>query len=286
MPASGEISHVSDTARWVALYRAMETERPDALFRDPHARRLAGERGAEILRALPNGRKWAWPMIVRTAVLDELILRAVGRDGVDTVLNIAAGLDARAYRLPLPPWLRWIDVDFPEVVAYKRDQLAKERPVCALEYAGIDLTDAGRRDALFARVAAGGRVVLVLSEGLLVYLTPEQVRTLAHALHAQGSFRWWLMDLASPRLIKLLEKTWGKAVQQAAPFHFAPAEGTAFFTPLGWQEAEFRSMWEESLRLKRSVPLARVWDFLGRFSSKTRREGMRRMSGIVLLERV
>lgn len=40
-----EISHVSDTAHWVAVYRAMETERPDAIFRDPYARRLAGARG-------------------------------------------------------------------------------------------------------------------------------------------------------------------------------------------------------------------------------------------------
>ncbi|MGD0484992.1 MAG: hypothetical protein ABSB58_10150, partial [Gemmatimonadales bacterium] len=36
------IEHVSDTARWVAVHRAMESERPDALFRDPFARRLAG----------------------------------------------------------------------------------------------------------------------------------------------------------------------------------------------------------------------------------------------------
>ncbi|PYP21274.1 MAG: hypothetical protein DMD55_20385, partial [Gemmatimonadetes bacterium] len=99
--ASGTIQHVSDTARWVALYRAMESERPDALFHDPYARRLAGARGEQILASLPKGRTWAWAMIVRTAVMDELILRAVARDGVGTVLNLAAGLDTRPYRLPL-----------------------------------------------------------------------------------------------------------------------------------------------------------------------------------------
>src|SRR5881397_3992016 len=77
--ASGTIQHVSDTARWVALYRAMESERPDALFHDPYARRLAGARGEQILASLPKGRTWAWAMIVRTAVMDELILRAVAR---------------------------------------------------------------------------------------------------------------------------------------------------------------------------------------------------------------
>ena len=67
------ISNVSDTARWVAFYRAMETERPDALFRDPFARRLAGAQGEAIVRSLPKGRSMAWPMIVRTAVMDEII---------------------------------------------------------------------------------------------------------------------------------------------------------------------------------------------------------------------
>ncbi len=76
---SGVIEHVSDTARWVALYRAMESERPDPLFHDPYARRLAGERGERILASMQRGRTWAWPMIVRTAVMDELILRAVAR---------------------------------------------------------------------------------------------------------------------------------------------------------------------------------------------------------------
>ena len=47
------IENISDTARWVALYRALESERPDAHFRDPYARRLAGEHGEAIARSMP-----------------------------------------------------------------------------------------------------------------------------------------------------------------------------------------------------------------------------------------
>jgi len=283
---SGQIQHVSDTARWVALYRAMESERPDALFRDPYARKLAGERGERIVASMRRGRAWAWPMIVRTAVLDELILRTIQRDGVDTVLNLAAGLDTRPYRLPLPPSLRWIEADFPDVIAYKQEQLNGERQVCVLERVGIDLTDVGRRRALFARIGAAARQVLVVSEGLLIYLTPEQVAALASDLAAPASFRWWLIDLASPRLLKMMERTWGRAVAAGnAPFQFAPAEGSQFFQTRGWQEAEFRSMWEESLRLKRTMPLAWLWNLVGRLYPKAKREEFRRMSGIVLLER-
>jgi len=142
------LTHISDTARWVAVYRAMETERPDAIFKDPFARRLAGAQGEAIVQALPQGRTWAWPMIVRTAVFDEMILRTVAADGVGTVLNLAAGLDTRPFRLPLPGDLRWLDADLPDMIAYKRAQLATETPRCRLEFVEIDLRDAERRRAL------------------------------------------------------------------------------------------------------------------------------------------
>src|ERR1051326_2154808 len=166
--ASGEISHVSDTARWVAMYRALESERPDALFRDPYARKLAGEKGEAILKSLPKARKqFSWPMVVGTAVLDELVLKVVTKDGADTVLNLAAGLDVRPYRLPLPASLKWIDADLSPMLGYKREQRAGENPRCTLESAPVDLTSHEQRQALFQRVGAAGRKVLVITEGLL-----------------------------------------------------------------------------------------------------------------------
>jgi methyltransferase (TIGR00027 family) len=280
------LENVSDTARWVAVYRAMESARPDALFHDPYARRLAGERGERILDSMKQGRAWAWPMIVRTAVMDELILQTIERDGVGTVLNLAAGLDTRPYRLPLAASLRWVEVDFPDVIAYKQQVLGAERPACALERVGVDLTDLPRRRALFAQIGAATKPVLVVSEGLLIYLTPQQVGALAADLAAPASFRWWLIDIASPGLLKMMEKTWGRAVAAGnAPFQFAPAEGTRFFELFGWTEAEYRSTWEEASRLKRAMRLAWLWSLVGRLMPKAKREEWRRLSGIVMLQR-
>src|SRR5882672_11338714 len=128
MAADEPIRDVSDTALWVAVYRAEESERRDAHFRDPYARRLAGERGARIAASIPGGTSWGWPMVVRTKVFDEIILRAVGAEGFDTVLNLAAGLDARPWRLDLPANLHWVDVDLPGMLAYKQQGLAGETP--------------------------------------------------------------------------------------------------------------------------------------------------------------
>jgi len=125
----------------------MESERSDAIFRDPYARRLGGPQGEAIVRHLPKGAATAWPMIVRTAVMDEIILRAVA-EGATVVLNLAAGLDARAYRLALPSSLTWFHVDLPDVVQYVQGQLAGESPRCRLEYASADMTDPGERSAV------------------------------------------------------------------------------------------------------------------------------------------
>ncbi len=278
------IENVSDTARWVAVYRAMESARPDAIFRDPFAERLAGRRGQEIVDQLPQGRASAWPMIVRTAVFDEIIREAVASRGVDLVLNLAAGLDARPWRLPLPPSLHWVDADLPGILNYKTEMLAGETPVCRYEAVTIDLTDLAARRALFSRLGAESKCTLVVSEGLLIYLEPEQVGSLAADLHAQPSFAEWLIDLGSPQLIKRLERTWGKSLAEA-PFRFAPAEGTEFFRPHGWREAEYRSMWEEAGRLHRSMKGAWFWNLIGRMMPKKTRDAFRRFSGIVRFER-
>jgi methyltransferase (TIGR00027 family) len=284
MTTNQPITHVSDTALWVAMYRALESDRPDALFKDPLARRLAGELGESILDGIPKARAMAWPMIVRTALLDELVMRSVTEGGFDTVVNLAAGLDTRPYRLPIPSSVRWIEVDLPDMVEYKRARLGDEKPVCALEVISADLANPADRDAVLKRL--GGGTVLVITEGLLVYLDPSDVEKLATALHAHSPIKEWILDLGSPRLLKMLEKTWGPTLRAGnAPFRFAPGEGTAFFVPMGWKELEFRPLFEESVRLNRSMGFAKFWLWLGRFSPQKRREEFRRLSGVVRLGR-
>ena len=278
------ITHISDTAAWVAMYRALESERPDALFHDPHARRLAGERGETILETLPKARSWGWPMVVRTAVMDEMTEHLVWEERADLVINLAAGLDARPYRLRLPAELHWVEVDFPDVVAYKEEVLQGESPRCRLERVPLDLGDREARQSLLERLGAGARRALVIAEGLLVYLEPDAVEALAADLRAVRAVEWWLIDLASPRVLVWMEKSWGRQVAAGgAPFRFAPAEGTAFFSRLGWREEAYRSMGEEAERLGRTPWWWPIPKFLGHFTSAKKREEARRMSGCVLL---
>ena len=281
------IENVSDTARWVAVYRAMETARPDAIFRDPYAERLAGERGRTIVAEMKSGKQMAWAMIVRTAVMDELIMSRVKEGGVDTVLNLAAGLDARAWRLPLPASLRWVDVDLPAMTEFKASHMRDERPVCRYEAIGADLTDTRVRDALFSQIGGASQRMLVITEGLLIYLSPDEVQSLARAIHSMRSARWWICDVASPMLLEWSRKSWGKSLEKGnAPFKFGPEDSVAFFAELGWREVEYHSMMEEARRLRREMRMMWFWRFLTRFMPAARRAKMKRFSGTMLLERV
>ena len=276
---------VSDTALWVAMYRAMETDRPDAIFKDPFARRLAGARGEEILKALPKAISFGWPMVVRTALMDELVMRCVG-EGVTSVVDLAVGLDARAYRLELPPSLRWFDVDLPGIIDRRREELRDASPRCRHEHIAADLSDPKAVSAVFEKTRSVPGPALVIAEGLLVYLTAENVKSLARAVHDEAGARLWLIDLASPAVLKMMMRRYQSNLGAAnAPMIFGPAEGTAFFTPFGWREREFRSIFHESLRLKRTIRFAPLWVFLGRLASKKTREARSRFSGVVLLER-
>lgn len=280
------IRDVSDTALWVAAYRAAESERPDALFKDPYARRLAGPRGKAIVDAIPFGRSMGWAMVVRTAVMDEAIVRCVGR-GVRTVLNLGAGLDARAFRLPLPRSLHWVDVDLPAMTSYRRDCLPSAEAACEHAHVAVDLGDAAARARLFAETGGGGGPMLAVSEGLLLYLAPDQVASLATELHSQAPVRWWLADLISPLLLQTVGLVWHAQLATAgAPLRFAPHDSRGFFAPLGWREDEYHPTWTDSIRLGRTAPYGAAWDRLRRWSAPAAQEALDRMSGVALFERL
>jgi methyltransferase (TIGR00027 family) len=273
------IRNISDTAMWVAVYRARESERPDAVFRDPFARRLAGERGEQIATSMKFSEKNAWSFVARTWIIDKLITEQVA-EGVDLVVNLAAGLDARPYRLPLPASLRWVEVDLAPLIAYKETVLRGEKPACQLERVALDLADRAGRVKLFTRLGATAQRALVIAEGLLIYLTPEDVGALARDLAAQPSFVRWIIDLTSPALLTMLQKNMAALAQSGTPLKFAPAEGPGFFEPFGWKLLSVHSLFHNAARLHRLPLLLRL---LARVFPSEIPNPRRPWGGIVLL---
>ncbi|GIH21218.1 class I SAM-dependent methyltransferase [Rugosimonospora africana] len=165
---------VVNTAYWIAAVRARESSRPDRLFDDPFARRLAGERGVAAMTASERASGGENTFIpVRVRWFDDAVLRAVA-DGYRQVVLLGAGLDTRPYRLDLPGDLDWYELDRPEVFDGKQPALAGTTPRCRRWTVAADLVG----DWPAALTAAGfdpERRTVWLAEGLFFYLAEESV---------------------------------------------------------------------------------------------------------------
>jgi methyltransferase (TIGR00027 family) len=287
MPEAPLIQDVSDTAFMVAAWRGMESERGDALFRDPLAMKLAGEHGKAIVNAIPQHARFGqWLVSVRTHIIDAYIRSALA-DGVDTVVNLGAGLDTRPYRMDLPASLTWVEVDVAKIIALKQERLRDETPSCRLERVALDLADAAQRQRLFAGIADKAQKALVLTEGVVPYLDTQDAGALADALRAHPSFRYWIVDYMSPQAISHRRRVEHRLKMKNAPFKFDPVDYFTFFKTHGWQVKDIRYIPEEGKRLGRPLPLPlpfKLWiKFTNLFGAK-RPEAFGRSVGFVLFE--
>ena len=169
------------------------------------------------------------------------------------MLNLAAGLDTRPYRLDLQADFHWVEADLPGLLAEKAQLLSDQIPRCRLTRTAVDLADPGARDAFLNDALDGAARALVLTEGLLMYLEDRDVVALSQAIK-RPEVAWWMTDFAGPGLKKLMnKKMWGLA--ENAPFKFAPENGLAYFEELGWRTLEVESSLMAAKRFRR-LPLS------------------------------
>ena len=177
-------SSVGSTATMVAAQRVLSNR--EGLIYDPYAEPLVRAVGLDIfVRALDgeiqlddvdprfNMRRAAEGMAVRTRHFDTLFTDAVAA-GVRQAVILAAGLDARAYRLAWPAGTTVFELDQPEVIAFKSDTLAKlgAEPAADRRPVAVDLRD-DWPTALLDNGFDPAQPTAWIAEGLLIYLPPE-----------------------------------------------------------------------------------------------------------------
>ncbi|MCF3139546.1 SAM-dependent methyltransferase [Paenarthrobacter sp. AR 02] len=219
------------TGAWIAAARALETARPDRLFNDPWAGLLAGESGKAALNASPYN-----PFLpVRTRYFDDRILGAV-REETQIVL-LGAGLDTRAFRLPLPASCFVFEVDFAEAFAEKESVLQSVSPGCARRCVFADFSGPWIQALLDAGFEQSIPTIWV-AEGLFFYLTLPDVESLVRdtaALSCQGStfvadtFGTGLLDSESMAPLVAHRKNVGR------PLPFCTDTPETLFSGGGWK---------------------------------------------------
>lgn len=281
--SSAGINDVSDTAIWVAYYRGLESERPRPMFRDPLAKLLVGERGEQIARTFQKTSAYTeWAVLTRTVIIDEFILQAIA-EGVDAVINLGAGLDTRPYRMELPPAFQWVEADFPHMIDYKAKVLHDHTPRCQLQRVGVDLSDAAARRGFLESAVPGAKKILVLTEGVIPYLTEEQVAGLAEDLRAQPRFAFWIGEYFAAGAYRYLRSVSKSTALRKAPFQFFPPDWDGFFQQHGWVRKDARFYSEIGRRFRRQPPFPWWVPIVLMFMSRERKEQAERMSGYLLM---
>jgi methyltransferase (TIGR00027 family) len=205
---------------------------------------------------------------IRTVVIDAFVQSAIS-SGIDSVINLGAGLDTRPYRMHLPSSLHWVEVDHPSLIEGKTAHLSGEVPACSIERIGLDLTDVDGRRRLFDRIWTTSERAMVLTEGVLGGLRVDEAGSLADDLRSRPGCEAWVIDYLSPRLLADYQK---HQPYQNVPVRFDPPSWEAFMRDHQWRVEEIRFLGEESERLHRPIPLSRLDKVMRLFSSRPLRD--------------
>ena len=233
---------VSYTSQWTAAARALETERNgEKLVDDPYARRLAEPRGFELLDRYGGGGLQEF-VAIRTRYLDDSITTTLETTAIKQVVLIAAGMDARSYRLKWPDDVVVYEVDHAALHDEKDRRLAElaAEPTVDRRAVRADLAE----DWLPALTQAGfdpTAPTLWVPEAVFFFLTEDQSVALLETLQgASAPGSWLAVDLLSERLLRspATQLFLSSLRQDGIPWLFGTDYPASFLARHGWEVRE------------------------------------------------
>ncbi|MGL6339789.1 MAG: SAM-dependent methyltransferase [Waterburya sp.] len=218
---------VSRTSLYIAAMRAFETERSDRLFEDPFAADLAGSEIMTKIKQWAEDNDESFPSVtLRVRFFDDFLLRV--NSNIEQVVMLGAGMDTRAFRLPLSANTNFYELDRAEVLEQK-DVVLKDVPAKCNRYAIAADLEKHWQDKLIAQGYQADSPSIWLLEGLIYYLQDSEVNDLLQAisdLSANGS--WIGADVMNKKMIKEPD-SWSKY------WHFGCDNPEELFAEYGWK---------------------------------------------------
>lgn len=170
---------VSNTAFYCTGVRAVDARRAQPICGDQYAERFMDEAAWAIFEPF---RQFTGPLISnasRARIIDDLLRERLSANPNTRVVLIGAGFDSRAFRLTGG---RWLEVDEPQVFAWKEPRLPAADSPNALTRLPVDFTTERLADRLKPFADPGPVVVVV--EGVLMYLDEPRIRELLQTIRA------------------------------------------------------------------------------------------------------
>lgn len=265
---STKLNHVNETAYSAALCRVQ-----DGFGNDSDKSFLENLIKTQIGSNVPNNSEKGiakWIIRVRTIAFDNFIQNLICTGEIDGVLNIGAGMDLRMTKMNLKDDVTWIECDIGEIVKIKKKLISRFNITCNYEIFETDVTDSISMRKLISYASGKCSKILVNSEGLLCYLSKEQVINLSDLLFEKPNVLYWSFDLNSPWAINNMNAKQKKEYNKKTySIKFAPVEGAFFLPPNLWQTHHVELA--AGFARKCKIPIPQPWRLLlGLASKKTK----------------
>ncbi len=170
---------------YIPLYGKSFVSRKDIILHDAKAEEIWAKEGFELKGKSKS--KWlAYNMAMRARVFDDCTDQMLKNNPDAIVLHIGCGLDGRCLRVK-QPYSCWYDCDLPDVLEVRRQYYQESSSYHMME---LDATDIKKINEL-----PEGNTVIVVLEGISMYLTNDQLKALIAALRQKYLYVHVLLDV-------------------------------------------------------------------------------------------
>jgi len=168
-----EFTAERETMLFTLYGKALQSASPDPVLPDPWAEEAARHIDYDFGKLKVHEYE-SRIIAIRARQFDVLTADFIAEQPDSIVLQLGCGMDSRVFRLDPPATVRWFDVDYPEVIELRR-RLYPERP-------GYHMIGSALEDPNWLDSVPADRPVMIVAEGVMMYLTEEVVRSLLNRL--------------------------------------------------------------------------------------------------------
>ena len=243
---------ISKTAFYCCGVRMRDAERDKPVCGDVYAKVFMNEDGLRILETFKDETGPNSSNVARHRIIDDLLRQELAAHPDLRVVIIGAGFDTRAYRLKRGTW---IELDEPQVMAYKNERLPVSDCQNELERIAIDFSTDSLEDKLSPFAGRSGPVVVVV-EGVFMYLEQQAIEQLLQTLRRLFPKHKLICDLMTRKFFEKYGRTiHEKLTGMGATFKFTADNPKEIFISNGYARVDQISMVQKSTEFEgRKVP--------------------------------
>jgi len=233
---------ISQTAFYCCGVRMRDAELAQPVCGDTYAKVFMNEDGIRILDKFKDEIGPNTSNVARHRIIDDLLREELVKHPNLCVVIIGAGFDSRAFRLKGGTW---VELDEPQVIAYKNDRLPASQSPNELERIPIDFSTESVEEKLWSYV--GRSPVVVVIEGVFMYLEEDTIKELLQTLRRVFPHHKLICDL----MTRVFFQKYGRTIHEkitgmGASFKFTADNPEALFLQSGYRRIGWFSMVEKA----------------------------------------